>query len=431
MKLRSDPRTEVAKVSGAVVHPLDMALEQLEEVSERLQLSQLSRQMLRVCERTVMVDIPVRMTDGRVEIYTGYRVVHNTHRGPGKGGMRFSLDVDVDEVKALAMWMTWKCAVVDIPYGGAKGGIHVDVTQLDQGELERLTRRFTFEICPFIGPHTDIPAPDMNTNEQTMAWMMDTYSQWTGHTVLGVVTGKPVTVGGSQGRRQATGRGVLYVLTWLLKALDRPIAGTRVAIQGFGNVGSHAAAIAVAEYGMKIVAIADAYGAIYNASGINPEKLQAHVALTGKVQGFSEAEDIPGDQVLTCDCDVLIPAAISSQITSDNAHQIRASIIAEGANGPTTPAADRILRERGVVVLPDILTNAGGVTVSYFEWVQDLQAFFWTEDEVNDRLRQIMENASARVWKLSQEQDCDLRTAALMIGIKTIAQAAELRGLYP
>lgn len=413
------------------MEPLDIAMQQFEAVAERLNLSDYARKMLRRFKRTFIVNFPVRMDDGRIELFEGYRIVHSTYRGPGKGGLRYSPDLTRDEVSALAMLMTWKCALVDIPFGGAKGGVRCDVRAMSPGEIERMTRRFAFEIGPIIGPVSDIPAPDMNTNEQIMAWIMDTYSMGQVGTVLGVVTGKPLTLGGSHGRRQATGRGVLYVLLKALEKLGMPAEGTRVAVQGFGNVGLHAADIAHREYGMKIVAVSDAYGAIHNPKGIDIPELIKHAGRTGQVLEFPEAETIPGPELLTIGCDVLIPAAVASQITPSNAPKLRCRIVAEGANAPTTPGADDILADRGIIVLPDVLTNAGGVTVSYFEWVQDLQSFFWSEEQVNAQLKNILQNAFDRTWKTSQDEKCSMRTAAMTIGVRTIATAAELRGLFP
>lgn len=416
--------------SGAV-EPLDIATQQLESVLKRLDLSEFAAQMLKHFERTTCVTFPVRMDDGHVELFNGYRVIHNTTRGPGKGGIRYATDLELREVSALAMWMTWKCAVVDIPFGGAKGGVQCDVRKMSLSELERVTRRYTFEISPLIGPDTDIPAPDMNTNEQIMAWMMDTYSMGRGKTVLGVVTGKPLALGGSQGRRQATGRGCLDVVLNALEKVGIAPDNARLVVQGFGNVGMHAALIASKELGMRVVGISDVTGAVANPRGIDVEALVEHVQKTGGVTDFPHAEMIDPADLLLLDCDVAIPAATASQITEKNADRIRARIVAEAANGPTTPAADAILNDKGVLILPDILCNAGGVTVSYFEWVQGLQSFFWSEDQVNEQLRRIMQTAFERTWALADKEKCDMRTAALMIGVKSVAAAAELRGLYP
>jgi len=413
------------------VDPLDIAQEQLRAVCERMDLSQNTFNMLRHMERCFMVSFPVRMDDGRIELFEGYRVLHCSSRGPGKGGIRYSPDLNLREVSALAMWMSWKCAVVDIPYGGAKGGVRCNARAMSSGEIERLTRRFTFEISPVIGPDTDIPAPDINTNEQTMAWMMDTYSMGRGKTILGVVTGKPICLGGSQGRRQATARGCLFVTLRAMEKLGMRAGGARVAVQGFGNVGMNAALIAAQDYGMKVVAVSDQFGALHNADGIDVAALAEHSQRAGRIAGFDGAEPIPPGDLLELDVDVLIPAAVENQLTSLNAPRVRARIVCEAANGPTTPEADTILRENGVTVLPDILANAGGVTVSYFEWVQDLQSFFWSEEQVNAKLRTVMETAYERVEATAQREKCDLRTAALMSGVSIIAKSYELRGLYP
>ena len=413
------------------VDPLDMAQEQLRAVCERMELSQNTFNMLRHMERSFVVTFPVRMDDGRIELFEGYRVLHSSGRGPGKGGIRYSPDVNLREVSALAMWMSWKCAVVDIPYGGAKGGVRCNPRAMSAGEIERLTRRFTFEISPVIGPDTDIPAPDMNTNEQTMAWMMDTYSMGRGRTILGVVTGKPICLGGSQGRRQATARGCLFVTLRAMEKLGMSAEGARVAVQGFGNVGMNAALVAAREHGMKVVAVSDQFGALHNAAGLDVAAIADHSQRTGGVAGFDGADAMPPGELLELDVDVLIPAAVENQLTALNAPRVRARIVCEAANGPTTPEADAILRETGVPVLPDILANAGGVTVSYFEWVQDLQSFFWSEEQVNAKLRTVMETSYQRVDDMATRCKCDLRTAALMEGVSIIARSYELRGLYP
>ncbi|AXA36779.1 NAD-specific glutamate dehydrogenase [Candidatus Sumerlaea chitinivorans] len=430
-RLSVAPMKRFVPQGEGAVEPLEMALEQLRCAAERLGMDQNSLNMLRRFERIVTVTFPVRMDDGRIELFEGYRVLHNSSRGPGKGGIRYSPEVTVSEVAALAMWMTWKCAVVDIPFGGAKGGVCCDPSALSIGEVERLTRRYTFELSPHIGPDLDVLAPDMNTNEQTMAWVMDTYSMGKGVTVLGVVTGKPLSLGGSHGRKQATGRGALIVVERAMKKLRMRPRNARLVIQGFGNVGMHAAIIAHEEYGMKVIGVADRYGAIFNPKGLDIPRLVQHVERTGKIVGFPGAEPISHSDLLTLECDVLLPAATENQITVVNADRIQARIVAEGANGPTTPEADKILQRRGILVLPDILTNAGGVTVSYFEWVQDLQSFFWSEEQVNAQLRNVMERAFDRVWDMAQREKCDLRTAAQMIGVKAVADATMMRGLYP
>ncbi|MCX7019572.1 MAG: Glu/Leu/Phe/Val dehydrogenase [bacterium] len=414
------------------IDPLDMATEQLRAVAERMGLEQNTFNMLAHFERTLKVAFPVRMDDGTIRIFEGYRVLHNTNRGPGKGGIRFHHDVTLNEVSAMAMLMTWKCALVDIPFGGAKGGVRCDVSAMSRNELERLTRRYTFEISPVIGPEIDIPAPDLNTSEQIMAWMMDTYSMGRGRTVLGVVTGKPITLGGSHGRRQSTARGCLVVILMALEKLGMSPAGARLVIQGFGNVGMNAALIAAREYGMSVVGAGDHKTSFCNPRGLDVAAMAEHAQRHGSLEGFTgDAESVTADELLLLDCDVLVPAAIAEQITVINAGRVSARVIAEAANGPTTPEADAVLNDRGILVLPDILANAGGVTVSYFEWVQDLQSFFWSEEQVNNQLRAIMSNAFDRVWSLAEKEKCDLRTAALMLGVNTIARAAELRGLYP
>lgn len=428
--VRGYPESHTAHPASAV-EPLEIALEQLDSVAARLHLPEFAHKSLRRCERTLSVNFPVRMDDGRIEVFNGYRVLHNNTRGPGKGGIRYAPDLELDEVSAMAMWMTWKCAVVDIPFGGAKGGVRCDVRHMSRSEIERMTRRYTFEISPFISPETDIPAPDMNTDEQIMAWMMDTYSMGHGRTVLGVVTGKPIALGGSHGRRQATGRGCMFVTIKALEKLSIAVDGARMVVQGFGNVGMNAALIASAEYGMRIVGVSDVTGAIANAKGLDMPALAKYAHETGSILGFPEAEEIDPADLLLLPCEVALPAAVASQITAANADQVRARIVAEAANGPTTPAADKILANRGVTVLPDILCNSGGVSVSYFEWVQDLQSFFWSEAQVNAQLKRMMEAAFDRTWELAEKDKCDLRTAALMIGVSTVAAAAETRGLYP
>ena len=425
------PNSAEWKGPPGTVDPLSMALEQLKCASERLGLSQDDYSMISHFESALHVEFPVRMDSGDIGVYRGYRIRHSTSRGPAKGGIRYSPEVTLNEVKALAMWMSWKCAVVDLPFGGAKGGVCCDTRTMSRTEIERMTRRFTFEISPMLGPDRDIPAPDVNTNEQIMAWMMDTYSMGRGHVVLGVVTGKPIEIGGSQGRRQATARGCLYILERAMEMQKMKTRGTELVIQGFGNVGMNAAIIATTQYGMKVTGVSDYAGGVFNPNGIDIDRLVAWVDKNRTVVGFPEADAVAHDDFLTLKCDALIPAAVENQITEINAHRINTRFVAEAANGPTTPSADRILNERGITVLPDILVNAGGVTVSYFEWVQDLQSFFWSEDEVNAKLKRIMLAAFDRVLATARQQKCDLRTAALMNGIGTVAQAASLRGLYP
>jgi glutamate dehydrogenase (NAD(P)+) len=381
-------------------------------------------------KRVLIVDVPIHMDDGTVAHFEGYRVQHNVSRGPGKGGVRFHQDVTLSEVMALSAWMSVKNAAVNVPYGGAKGGIRVDPKKLSRGELERMTRRYTSEIGIIIGPNKDIPAPDVNTNDQIMAWMMDTYSMNTGSTSTGVVTGKPVDLGGSLGRREATGRGVYTVGVEAAKHIGLEISGARVAVQGFGNVGGVAGKL-FAEAGARVVAVQDHGGTIYREAGLDVPSLLKHVEENGSVGGFPDAEVIKNDSFWDVDCDILIPAALEQQITAENAGRIKARMIIEGANGPTTPAADDILQSRNVLVLPDVIANAGGVTVSYFEWVQDFSSFFWDEDEINARLVKIMKDAFAGVWAVSQDQKVSLRTATFIVACKRILHTRELRGLYP
>ncbi len=381
-------------------------------------------------KRILIVDVPIHMDDGTVAHFEGYRVQHNVSRGPGKGGVRFHQDVTLSEVMALSAWMSVKNAAVNVPYGGAKGGIRVDPKKLSRGELERMTRRYTSEIGIIIGPNKDIPAPDVNTNEQIMAWMMDTSSMNTGSTATGVVTGKPVDLGGSLGRREATGRGVFTVGSAAAHHIGLEIKGARLAVQGFGNVGGTASRL-FNDAGARTVAVQDHTGSIYQEAGINVAALLAHVQETGGVAGFAGAEKIADDAFWGVDCDILIPAALEQQITAQNAGRIKARMVIEGANGPTTPQADDILAERNVLVVPDVIANAGGVTVSYFEWVQDFSSFFWDEDEINARLVKIMTTAFAGVWQVSQEKKVSLRTATFIVACQRILHTRELRGLYP
>ena len=385
---------------------------------------------LRRPKRALIVDVPIQMDNGNIRHFEGYRVQHNTSRGPGKGGVRFHQDVTLSEVMALSAWMSIKNAAVNVPYGGAKGGIRVDPKTLSLGELERMTRRYTSEIGIIIGPTKDIPAPDVNTNEQIMAWMMDTYSMNEGATATGVVTGKPIDLGGSLGRRDATGRGVFTVGVEAAKHIGMEITQARVAVQGFGNVGGVAGRL-FAEAGAKVVAVQDHGGTIYRADGMDVPALLAHVAKVGSVAGFKQAEVIANELFWEVDCEIMIPAALEQQITEVNAPKIKAKMIIEGANGPTTPAADDILHDRNILVLPDVIANAGGVTVSYFEWVQDFSSFFWSEDEINARLVRIMKEAFAGVWQVAQDNKVSLRTATFIVACKRILHARELRGLYP
>jgi len=408
----------------------EQSLRQLDEVAKRISLDPNIHTMMRHPKRTLEVAVPVRMDDGRVEVFSGYRVHHNQYRGPCKGGIRYHHEVSMEEVKALAMLMTWKCALMNIPYGGAKGGVVVDPSRLSSGELERLTRRFTSEIMIIIGPDKDIPAPDMGTNQQTMAWMMDTYAMTIGHSVPQIVTGKPVSVGGSLGRIEATGRGVSFITAAVAKECGLEMKGLRVAIQGAGNVGSNAAK-AVHELGAKVIAISDVKSGIYNENGIDPFKLFSAMGSKDFVEDQGMGQKITNEDLLALDCDVLIPAALGGVITERNADRIKAKIIVEGANGPTTPDADAILDKKGIIVVPDILANAGGVTVSYFEWVQGIQYYFWELDEINTRLHKIMKSAFTNLWALSRRERVSMRTAAMMIAVTRVAEAARSLGLFP
>lgn len=413
------------------VGPWDVYLEQIDRVTPYLGALARWVETLKRPKRMLIVDVPIERDDGTIAHFEGYRVQHNTSRGPGKGGVRFHQDVTLSEVMALSAWMTVKNAAVNVPYGGAKGGIRVDPKTLSRGELQRVTRRYTSEIGIIIGPNKDIPAPDMNTDAQIMAWMMDTYSMNQGSTASGVVTGKPISLGGSLGRHEATGRGVFVVGCEAAAKCHLEIRNARVAIQGFGNVGGIAARL-FAEAGAKIVAVQDHASTVIRASGLDIPALRAYVAQHGSVAGFSGGDEVTDRaRFWETDCDILVPAALEQQIDADNAASVRARIILEGANGPTTPAADDILRDKGVLVVPDVIANAGGVTVSYFEWVQDFSSFFWTEDEINSRLTHIMREAFAAVWQLAEEKKVSLRTAAFIVACTRVLQAREMRGLYP
>jgi glutamate dehydrogenase (NAD(P)+) len=407
-----------------------VAQAQFDAAAQQLDLDPGLRRVLRVPKRELTVNFPVTMDDGSVRVFTGHRVQHNLSRGPAKGGIRYHQDVTLDEVRALAMWMTWKCAVVNIPYGGGKGGVIVDPKQLSQRELEGLTRRFTTEISPIIGPDRDIPAPDVNTNAQTMAWIMDTYSMHHGYTIPGVVTGKPISIGGSLGRNEATARGAVFTLQQASRALNIPLAGATVAIQGYGNAGSIAATL-LADEGATIIAVSDSSGGIINRAGLDPAKVNAWKREHGTVVGFPGSDAVSNTEILELECDILVPAALENQITHVNADRVHAKIVAEAANGPTTPEADAILYDKGVFVIPDILCNAGGVTVSYFEWVQDMQSFFWTEARINESLKEIMDRAFEDVHRMSTNREVDMRTAAYMVAVDRVAEATTLRGLYP
>ncbi len=409
----------------------ESALIQLETAVKYLGLDDGLHDLLRTPRRALTVSVPLRRDDGRVEVLQGYRVQHNFSRGPAKGGIRYHPATDLDEVRALAMWMTWKCALIGIPYGGAKGGVAVDPKRYSRGELERLTRRYASEILPIIGPEKDIPAPDVGTDEQTMAWIMDTYSVNAGYTVTGVVTGKPVSIGGSMGRGGATSRGVMYAAFSALREAGVDHRGATVAVQGFGKVGGLAAQY-LHDAGCNVVAVSDVGGGVYNRAGLNPVALLRHVrAGAQSVVGYPGTDTISNEELLELDVDVLVPAALEGVIHEDNADRVRARFVVEGANGPTTPDGDAILEDRGVVVVPDVLANSGGVAVSYFEWVQDLQAYFWSEDEVNDRLWALMDRAYSEVSALAAERDVSLRTAAQMIGVGRVAEAHRTRGLHP
>jgi len=406
------------------------AVAQLDGVATRLGLDDDIHQRLRLPRRALVVSIPVMMDTGKTEVFTGYRVHHSTVLGPTKGGVRYAPDVDLGEVSALAMLMSWKCALMGLPYGGAKGGVRCNPRAMSMREKEGLTRRYTAEIILLIGPDLDIPAPDLGTDEQTMAWMMDTYSMTQGKSVPGVVTGKPLIVGGSAGRREATGRGIVYAIYQAARHLGYEIRGRKVVVQGFGNVGAVAARLLWRE-GCVIVGVSDIKGGIHNPAGLDIRQLETHIAETGTVVGFPGTEAVTNEELVTLPCDILVPAAVGGQIHPGNADKIKASLVAEGANGPTTPEADAILRDRGVTVIPDILANAGGVVVSYFEWVQGLQYYFWRESEITARLQEVMTRAFNRVWALGAKEGTDLRTAALMEGVKRVAEGYKVRGLYP
>jgi glutamate dehydrogenase (NAD(P)+) len=412
-------------------HTYRLAVAQFDQAAEAMRLDDNLRERLKVPQRSLVVSVPVRMDDGRVEVFTGYRVQHDSSRGPSKGGIRYHAEVNLGEVAALAMWMTWKCALVDLPYGGAKGGVRVNPKQLSRAELQRLTRRYASEIFPLIGPEQDIPAPDVGTDAQVMAWIMDTYSQQIGYAAPGVVTGKPLVIGGSLGREEATGRGVAYVTFEALRQLKLDLERATVAIQGFGNVGSHTASI-LEQCGAKVVAVSDVSGGIYSARGLKIAELLAHYRKNGQsLRDIKMGDAITNEELLELDCTVLVPAALSEQITERNAGRLRCRILAEGANGPTTLEADRILTDKGVFIIPDILANSGGVIVSYFEWVQDVQRFFWKAKDIQDRLQDLITNAFQRTLHFATEKKTTMRMAALMNGIDKVAQAHLLRGLYP
>ncbi|CAA9300533.1 MAG: NAD-specific glutamate dehydrogenase; NADP-specific glutamate dehydrogenase [uncultured Gemmatimonadaceae bacterium] len=410
-------------------NPFEAMMARFDRAAELLDLERGLFKVLRNPEKQITVSIPVMMDNGEIEVFTGHRVLYNTSRGPAKGGIRFDMNVTLEEVKALAAWMTWKCAVVNLPFGGGKGGVVCDPMKMSNAELEKVTRRYTAGIIQTLGPDSDVPAPDVNTNERVMAWIMDTYSMHVGHTTTAVVTGKPVEMGGSLGRREATGRGCMIVTKQALAELGIPVRGTTVAVQGFGNVGSIAAQLLAAE-GCKVVAISDRTGGFHNANGMDVNGAIAHVQKHRSLEGFTGGDRITNDELLALEVDVLLPAALENVITSKNAATVRAKVICEGANGPTTANADSILEDKGVFVIPDILANAGGVTVSYFEWVQDRGGYFWDEQTVNDRLNQIMVRSFEDVLKMAKQHKVNMRTAAYMLSISRVANVHRLRGIY-
>ncbi len=411
-------------------NPFEIARTQLQHVADVFEIDQNLVNILSQCKKSVEVSIPVGMDNGTTQVFVGYRVVHNIARGPSKGGIRYHRDVTLDEVKALAMWMTWKCALAGIPFGGAKGGVVCSPKEMSQIELQRMTRRFTSEIINQIGPEVDIPAPDVGTDGRIMAWIFDTYSMNKGHSVLGVVTGKPLTIGGSLGREEATARGALYCIRDAVQKQDASLADQRVAVQGFGNVGSYLAKF-LAEDGATVVAISDSRTALYNPNGIDVPAAFAHKRDTGLLDGLKGAELITNDELLLLDCDILAPCALEQVITEENAAQVKAKLVVEGANGPITPPADEILHEKGVTILPDILANAGGVIVSYFEWVQGLQEYFWKEAEVNAKLNDIITRSFDETWATAQSRNVDMRTAAYGLAVQRVAEATITRGIYP
>ena len=411
-------------------NPWEMARSQLRQTAVQLGMEDSMLNVLLECKKCVSVSVPTRMDDGSVRVFEGFRCTHNVARGPSKGGIRYHHEVTLEETKALAMWMTWKCALMGLPFGGAKGGVVVNPKELSVSELERMTRRYTTEIINFIGPEADIPAPDVGTSPREMAWIFDTYSMNKGYSVLGVVTGKPLEVGGSVGRIEATARGAAFCVREALRKQDLSIDDRRVAVQGFGNVGSNLAVI-LADQGATIVALSDSHGGVHNAEGIDVRAALGHKQDTGSLDGLAGAETITNDELLLVDCDVLAPCALEQVITGENADQIKASIVCEGANGPVTPEADVILDDRGVLVLPDVLANAGGVVVSYFEWVQGLQEYFWKESEVNAKLNDIITRAFAETWRAHEERSLPMRQAAYALAVGRVAEATTTRGLYP
>jgi glutamate dehydrogenase (NAD(P)+) len=413
-----------------VLNPFEIATKQFDTAASYLHLEPWLCDVLKAPKRQLIVSIPTKMDDGSIHVFEGYRVQHSMARGPAKGGIRYHPDVTLDEVKALASWMTWKCATVNIPYGGGKGGVVCDPKKMSQRELENMTRRFAFEISIIIGPERDIPAPDVYTNAQTMAWIMDTYSMTAGETVLGVVTGKPLPIGGSQGRNEATARGCQFVVREACKEKKITLRGAKVVVQGYGNAGCIAARL-LREDGASVIAVSDSSGGIHNPKGLDVAAVEAHKERTGTLKGYAEADAITNERLLELECDVLVPAALENQITTENAGRVRAKIVAEAANGPTTPGADDILHKNGVFLIPDILANAGGVTVSYFEWVQSLQSFFWEEKQVNEHLEKIMTRSFHEVLALAKKHEVHMRTAAYILGVGRVAEATRIRGIYP
>ncbi|MCA1641244.1 MAG: Glu/Leu/Phe/Val dehydrogenase [Acidobacteria bacterium] len=420
---------DTRKISKEEANPFESMMERFDRAAKLLDLNPDLYAVMRVPNRELKVYIPVRMDSGRIQIFEGYRVQHNFARGPAKGGIRYAPDVTIEEIRALAAWMTWKCAVVNVPFGGGKGGVVCDPHQMSMGELERMTRRYAAELIDFIGPEKDVPAPDMNTNEQTMAWIMDTYSMHARHTVNAVVTGKPVDLGGSRGRREATGRGILFVVNEAIKRFGMTPPQTRVVVQGSGNVGGIGAQL-MHEAGYKVIAISDVNGGIYNPAGIDIPAALRHLNATRSFEDFPDVERVSNSALLEIECDVLVPAATENQITSENAERIKCKILAEGANGPTTAAADEILQRKGVFVIPDILANAGGVTVSYFEWVQDRMGYFWKEEVVIERLQDVMCASFNELVKYADRHGVDTRTAAYMLAIDRVAYDTRMRGIY-
>ena len=419
-----------APVSHLRENPYEIAKSQLRKVADTFAIDPNLVNVLQECKKALVVSVPVSMDDGRTQVFQGYRVTHNVARGPSKGGIRYHPDVTLDEVKALAMWMTWKCALSGIPFGGAKGGVVCNPKTMSEGELQRMTRRFTSEIINEIGPEKDIPAPDVGTDGRVMAWIFDTYSMNKGHSVLGVVTGKPLTIGGSLGREEATARGALYCVREAVRKRQMSLQGTTVAVQGFGNVGSYLAKF-LAEDGATVIAVSDSTSGLYNQNGIDVQAAIAHKRETRSLTGFRGAEPITNEELLLLECDVLAPCALEQVITVENADKVKAKIIVEGANGPVTPAADEILEEKGILVLPDILANAGGVVVSYFEWVQGLQEYFWKEAEVNAKLNDIVTRAFNETWSTMESRDVSMRLAAYGLAVQRVAEATVTRGIYP